>query len=1411
MSSNVQFRLKNDTAANWASSTAVTLAAGEPGYDTTNKVLKLGDNSTNWMSLPAVGGPSVFVDVKTLGAIGNGQSNLVDATTMNVAPYNVVIVRNPSLSSKTLTGASGDGNVVTYSYSSSTAPRVGTWVTITGTGVFNLTGKVIASTSTSLRVKSTQTGTYTASSPTARFLVEADWLAIQTACFYSGSSVYIPPGTYQMGNNDLILAGDNITILGAGMSSTILTSTESMSVINFSRSLTNFRMSDIRVQNDYNVSPWLSSSTYVLGDTVVGNRNCVYTSVGSGNTGNILRNGGLASFSTPSKSYACTASFTSGSSTIALSAFATGEDASIGTLVVNQTITFTSPPTGFSASTTYYIISVPSTRSITVSATLGGPAPVTAVATGSAFAILNSPWTPLTVYGAIWCDPCELKDVFFDRVYVTSENAPYFGSHGVNIFTAKPQSITGTTTAGSNQLVALGVGSAGNQGQVFQNLVNSMTNSQAIGGNYGGPLVASGYTITGTSLTISSMLSLTLSNPTLTTVNSLSYAQYTVTNKTSLYVGMNVTVSGYTGATGYNGNGIIQSISGASPPFTIVVSRISSGAPSGGAGTMSAGTTAFLSPGMFVTGTNIPNGTYLLRGSGSSWTLSLPTKGAVTGPLTFSVRSKLSVKGPGIPTGTFLRSANDSSASTYGGTLTLVDLYGNTVNATSANTDAPYVCGFETENVNFNECIFRNIGMMGIQFLDQTQGITRLQCIRINRCNFDGGGLVGAVGNHQSLSIGYADHLEIMNNDFRRCPFPIEFFASFSTIAYNTFRETPQYVSKLTVNAIFIGEGGSGLPASPYGLPSTSISLATPGTTTAYTVASTTGLSNGMTVTVSGLSYTGSNNPNGTGTITAISGNSVTASINSSGSSIMGYTGALMKYNTYVTFASNSLPVGNLAANGVVSCGAFDVANIIKPVGLTGTNLYNYIGYQSIAYVDQDITIPAGAGGTMYKYAVTVLSSPGLSVSGVTGLGTGYIYNWTGGLINTTPKQYGTQKGNRIIGNVSCDATTNPIYFWGENDLVMEGNRWLFEKSLSDRGTSGGTISLSGVNGLRATGETYISTSTSNEIITYEVNSTQLGTDNVSSIRSRDNRFVNCAFDSSQSAVGCIGGTNFDNSISLSGCSFIPFVNAISLATPGTTTAYTVASATKLSIGMTATVSGLSYTGSNNPNGTGTITAISGNIVTTDINSLSSSITSYTGALMTFITRPWTRTISAASTSPPNTQYTVSNASEICPGMVVTVRGIVLSGATGFNGTGTVTAVSGNTVTVSIASTGTPSVSADTSWMTIATPSISASSQLRIVSTSKGTATCNVYAGTTIVKVGAITSGVILAGYRITGTGIPANTYITGASSFNGVQANTTVFLMDSSGAPINASSSSSPSGETYTFFDDAKVATAIA
>lgn len=51
----VAIKLRRGTAAQWSAANPV-LALGEPGFDTTNRILKVGDGVTAWASLQSVGG-----------------------------------------------------------------------------------------------------------------------------------------------------------------------------------------------------------------------------------------------------------------------------------------------------------------------------------------------------------------------------------------------------------------------------------------------------------------------------------------------------------------------------------------------------------------------------------------------------------------------------------------------------------------------------------------------------------------------------------------------------------------------------------------------------------------------------------------------------------------------------------------------------------------------------------------------------------------------------------------------------------------------------------------------------------------------------------------------------------------------------------------------------------------------------------------------------------------------------------------------------------------------------------------------------------------------------------------------------------------------------------------------------------
>lgn len=50
-----QIQMRRGTSAEWAAAAPVILSAGEPGYDTTEKKMKVGDGSTEWANLDFLG------------------------------------------------------------------------------------------------------------------------------------------------------------------------------------------------------------------------------------------------------------------------------------------------------------------------------------------------------------------------------------------------------------------------------------------------------------------------------------------------------------------------------------------------------------------------------------------------------------------------------------------------------------------------------------------------------------------------------------------------------------------------------------------------------------------------------------------------------------------------------------------------------------------------------------------------------------------------------------------------------------------------------------------------------------------------------------------------------------------------------------------------------------------------------------------------------------------------------------------------------------------------------------------------------------------------------------------------------------------------------------------------------------
>lgn len=75
-----RIKLRRDTASNWAGTNPV-LALGEPGFDTTNRVLKIGNGTTAWNSLDPVSGGAT---------VGEFQSDWQDGINDNVWRFTTV-------------------------------------------------------------------------------------------------------------------------------------------------------------------------------------------------------------------------------------------------------------------------------------------------------------------------------------------------------------------------------------------------------------------------------------------------------------------------------------------------------------------------------------------------------------------------------------------------------------------------------------------------------------------------------------------------------------------------------------------------------------------------------------------------------------------------------------------------------------------------------------------------------------------------------------------------------------------------------------------------------------------------------------------------------------------------------------------------------------------------------------------------------------------------------------------------------------------------------------------------------------------------------------------------------------------------------------------------------------------------
>src|SRR5881628_1685617 len=100
----VRIQLRRDTAANWASANPI-LRSGEPGWDSTNLRLAIGDGSTHWNSF--TDDDFIYLTNPDAGAWGSIIGDITDQTDLQAALAAV----NQTVNNVTLTG----GNMVALS------------------------------------------------------------------------------------------------------------------------------------------------------------------------------------------------------------------------------------------------------------------------------------------------------------------------------------------------------------------------------------------------------------------------------------------------------------------------------------------------------------------------------------------------------------------------------------------------------------------------------------------------------------------------------------------------------------------------------------------------------------------------------------------------------------------------------------------------------------------------------------------------------------------------------------------------------------------------------------------------------------------------------------------------------------------------------------------------------------------------------------------------------------------------------------------------------------------------------------------------------------------------------------------------------------------------------------------------
>lgn len=189
-------QLRRDTATNWASANPV-LANGQPGFDTTNNIVKIGNGVSTWTALTAIGGGATNLSASYTSTT---------ATVISDTGTDAVLAAADGTNAGVMTSAM---QVKLAGIATGATANLGTVTTVSFATANGFSGSVANATTTPAITITLQD----ASGSQAGKLTASDWNTFNSkqAALVSGTNIKTVNGNSLLGSGDLVISAGGVT------------------------------------------------------------------------------------------------------------------------------------------------------------------------------------------------------------------------------------------------------------------------------------------------------------------------------------------------------------------------------------------------------------------------------------------------------------------------------------------------------------------------------------------------------------------------------------------------------------------------------------------------------------------------------------------------------------------------------------------------------------------------------------------------------------------------------------------------------------------------------------------------------------------------------------------------------------------------------------------------------------------------------------------------------------------------------------------------------------------------------------------------------------------------------------------------------------------------------------------------